>query len=155
MLPLNGSIFGIKNGEIHRMFEGTSYCSLFGEPVGYSITYKVNNSPFLDKIWTNIEYRADIFNGGNIADNNADKILKETFDTLNVWNEYQSGTTNLMGSKYPNARCKFRIWRADIPRDSKSKRDRIRNPWIMLKLEKVNNTDKRMEFHDLIIKYLQ
>ena len=62
-----------------------------------------------------------------------------------------------MGNKYPNAKNKFRVWRADIPRDSSDKRkiNRIRNPWIMLKLEKTKNTNKRMEFHDLIVKYLQ
>ena len=55
------------------------------------------------------------------------------------------------------AKPKFRIWRADIPRDTKEGRglNRIRNPWIMIKLSKENNTDKRMEFHDLLIKYLQ
>ena len=43
----------------------------------------------------------------------------------------------------------------DIPRDGNGRGiDRIRNPWIMLKLSKDSNTDKRMEFHDLLIKYL-
>ena len=120
------------------------------------MTYKINKDPFLDKTWTNIEYRADVFNSGNIVDNSSNKITNETFDVLNVWNEYQSGTTNLKFKQYPNSKVKFRIWRTDIPRDSSGRRlDRIRNPWIMLKLTKNTNTSKRMEFHDLVIKYLQ
>ena len=154
MLTLNGAIYGIKEGKLHKMFEdGIGYCNLFGKSVGYSITYKINKDSYLDKIWTNLEYRADVFNSGNIANNPA--ISNDTFDILEVWNEYQKGEAYLKGSKYPNAKCKFRTWRADIPRDSKSRRDRIRNPWVMFKLEKTSNTSKRMEFHDLVVKYLQ
>lgn len=154
MIPLNGSIYGIREGEVYKMFsEEADYCNLFGKPVEYSMTYKINKDSYLDKIWTNLEYRADVFNRGNIT--NHPVITDDTFDTLEVWNEYQKGVAYLKGNKYPNAKCKFRTWRADIPRDSKSKRDRIRNPWIMFKLEKTSNTSKRMEFHDLVVKYLQ
>ena len=75
---------------------------------------------------------------------------------------------------------KFRIWRCDIPRDNiKSvdvfdytfdntfhqpkeirKMDRMRNPWLYLKLkrnakDKDNNiqTDKRVEIHDMVMTY--
>ena len=151
LVPINGHIYGIKDITIYKMFEGTDYCNLFGEQKDYSITYKINKEPFIDKTWTNIEYRADIFNSGNIGDNNSIRnIPLETFDTLEVWNEYQKGITDLS-----KAKCKFRIWRADIPRDTNEGKglNRIRNPWIMLKLSKSSN--KRMEFHDLLIKYLQ
>ena len=155
MFNIGNHIYGMRGNEIYKMFEGEDYCKLFDEPKEYSITYKVNKDSFVDKTWTNIEYRADIFNSGNIQNKDADKISKETFDTLEVWNEYQKGTTNLNGDKYPNAKNKFRVWRADIPRDENNKLDRIRNPWIMLKLKKTENTHNRMEFHDLLIKYLQ
>lgn len=154
LIPINGHMYGIKDTTIYKMFEGVDYCNLFGEPKDYSITYKINKEPFIDKTWTNIEYRADIFNSGNIGDNNSIRnIPLETFDTLEVWNEYQKGITDLS-----KAKCKFRIWRADIPRDTEAstpreRLNRIRNPWIMLKLSKLDN--KRMEFHDLLIKYLQ
>lgn len=168
MIRINGSIYGIKDNKLHRMFEGDAYCNLFGEQKDYSITYKINKDPFIDKTWTNIEYRADIFNTKDIQDipslsnntqsNNTQIVSNTTFDKLEVWNEYQYGSSNMS-----KAKPKFRIWRADIPRDTKEGRglNRIRNPWIMIKLSKENNTDKpintdkRMEFHDLLIKYLQ
>ena len=157
---LGNHIYGIKpgrtNSKIYLMFEGEDYCNLYDIQRDYYMTYKINKDPFIDKTWTNIEYRADIFNSGNIANNNANKITPETFDTLKVWDEYQSGISNLMEGKYPNAKVKFRIWRADIPRDTKEGKglNRIRNPWTMLELRKSTNTNKRMEFHDLLIKYL-
>lgn len=142
--------------KIYLMFEGNDYCKLYGTQREYYMTYKVNKDPFIEKTWTNVEYRADIFNNGNTPNDNANKIATETFDTLKVWNEYQSGTSNLMQGKYPNAKAKFRVWRADIPRDTKEGRglNRIRNPWVMLELRKSSNTHKRMEFHDLLVKYL-
>jgi len=155
MSLMGGHIYGIKDSNLHLMFEGQDYCNLFDSYKDYYMIYKINKDPFIDKTWTNIEYRADVFKEGNIQDNNSNKIVKETFDTLEVWNEYQYGKTLLNNNKYPNSQVKFRIWRTDIPRDTKHKLDRIRNPWIMLKLNKSKNTDKRLEFHDLLIKYLQ
>lgn len=152
LFAVNGHIYGVKDGKFHLMFEGRDYCNLFDSQVDYSMTYKINKDPFIDKTWTNIEYRADVFDSGNISEDNSKKITTETFDKLKVWNEYQSGTIDL----FPKAKVKFRIWRMDIPRDGNGRGiDRIRNPWIMLKLSKDSNTDKRMEFHDLVVKYLQ
>lgn len=163
MATISGYIYGIKDNKLHRMFEGDTYCNLFGEQKDYFVTYKINKDPFIDKTWTNIEYRADIFNTKDIQDipslsDNTQIVSNTTFDKLEVWNEYQYGSSNMS-----KAKPKFRIWRADIPRDTKEGRglNRIRNPWIMIKLSKEyntvkkTNTDKRMEFHDLLIKYLQ
>ena len=150
MVLLGNSIYGIKNNTIHKMFEGDTYCNLFNIQVPYSMSYKINKDPLVDKTWTNIEYRADIFDRGNI-NNNPNKTL-QTFDTLEVWNEYQKGSYSMS-----KAKPKFRIWRANIPRDINEGNglNRIRNPWIMLKLSKNSNTsNKRMEFHDLLVKYL-
>lgn len=156
MVNIGNHIYGIKDSTIYLMFEGNNYCKLYDTQRDYYMTYKINKDPFIEKTWTNIEYRADIFNNGNTPNDNANKIATETFDTLKVWNEYQSGTSNLMQGKYPNAKAKFRVWRADIPRDTKEGRglNRIRNPWVMLELRKKSNTHKRMEFHDLLVKYL-
>lgn len=155
---IDGHIYGINSSNLYKMFEGKDYCNLFESQKDYSITYKINKDSFIDKIWTSIEYRADVFNTGSIVDKNASINSEDTFDTLEVWNEYQRGISSLKGDKYPNAKCKFRIWRADIPRDGGSNKknpDRIRNPWIMLKLIKNTNQEYRMEFHDLLVRYLQ
>ena len=105
------------------------------------------------------------------------------FDNIEVWNEYQHGIQSLAnktGKAYmqhytkdevSTLKRKFRIWRADIPRDNapltsdkglnisrlKPKLldrifDRIRNPWIYLKLEK-DNPVNRTEIHDIVLTY--
>ena len=77
-----------------------------------------------DKIWNNLEFRADSWNQAGLLQS------FNTFDQLRVWNEYQQGTTNLTRVGYQNSQAiqrssinipsslkkKFRIWRANFPR---------------------------------------
>lgn len=166
MFLIDNHIYSIPtNSTIFQMFEGFDYCNLYNKQCDYYIQYKINNEPFIDKTWTNLEYRADVFNEGNIQTNeyNTNNIVSnETFDLLKVWNEYQNGELDLTKVRFgylKEAKPKFRIWRTNLPRakatnSNKFGLDRIRNPWIMLELKKSTNTNKRMEFHDLIIKYV-
>ena len=152
MFNLENKFIGLEsnNGttKLWSQFEGDDYCNFYGEQKDYSVEYNVNPEPLNDKVFTNLEYRAYVEN------------TNDTFDKLTVDNEYQHGETNINSIsrfKYPNAEKKFRIWRLDIPRDSNSKHklDRIRNPWIKLKLIKNTNTHNRIDFHDLIVKYFE
>ena len=167
MFVASGHVYTITSEDkIYKMFEGNDYCNLFDKQCDYYMQYKINNEPFIDKTWTNLEYRADIFDRGNIQTNEFDTndiVNNETFDSLKVWNEYQNGELDLTTVRFgylKDAKPKFRIWRTNLPRakatDSTNKfgLDRIRNPWIMLELKKTGDTSKRMEFHDLVIKYV-
>lgn len=146
------------------------YNIIYGEPQSYHITYRITPEPYSDKTFTNLTYRADIFDMNQTNDFMPDEglLTDSTFDTLEVWNEYQGNKVNLEFTAkdlYPDNRRKFRIWRMDIPRDKKSKDNpyglnRIRNPWIYLKLEKDNTNledghNERMEFHDLAVSYFE
>jgi hypothetical protein len=153
-------LFNIKDSNILLKDNNTSteisFSALFeGDYTNnYYIQYKINPEPLIDKTFTNIEYIADCFKvSDNIDSINTEKITSKPFSTLTVWNEYQQGKANLNKSKYPNAKNKFRIWRDDIPRDSANGRDRIRNPWIYLKLSNDNNLNNKMVFHNLLVKY--
>ena len=124
----------------------------------YSIEYKINPEPLIDKTFGNIEFIADCIGEQKDIDSDSVQYYYEIkpFDLLQVWNEYQRGTTNLHTARfrYPNSEKKFRIWRVDIPRDDSNHRDRIRNPWVYLKLSKstdLNHT--KMVFHNLLVKY--
>ena len=103
------------------------------------------------------------------------------FDSLETWNEYQHGIASLknmrgyeaalhhqQSSTSASLKRKFRIWRCDIPRDNaplssdsalgiyRTKQhfvDRMRNPWLYLKLEKTGDTSSRTEVHDLVMTY--
>lgn len=93
-----------------------------------------------------------------------------TFDELTVWNEYQttgdvhipSRSFQMTADMYPDADRKFRMWRMDIPRAKKDVTsgnrfgiDRIRNPWVFVKLKKnIGNFEHdMMQLHDVIVKY--
>lgn len=146
MFNIDNSFYAIKNNKVWEQFAG-DYNSFYGETKPYSITVISNPDSFYDKVFNNIEFRADTWDNG--------KLLNSTFDTLEVWNEYQHGKsnlTNILGKPSPLKR-KFRIWRANIPRDMSNMRDRIRNTWAYIKLEHSNPSNYRTEFHDLMVHY--
>lgn len=150
--------------------------NLFGSLQGYHMLYRITPDPYGDKTFSALEYRADMF---DMSDPNYNpympgegKLTGDTFDTLEVWNEYQGNKISIGDStsplypfkardKYPDVRRKFRIWRMDIPRDKKGPDNpyglnRIRNPWIYLKLSKTPTlSNERMEFHDLAVRYFE
>ena len=146
MFNIDNSFYAIKNNKIWEQFAG-DYNSFYGGTKPYSITVVSNPDSFYDKIFNTVEFRADTWDN--------DKLLNSTFDTLEVWNEYQHGKsnlTNILGKPSPLKR-KFRVWRANIPRDISNNRDRIRNTWAYIKLEHSNPSNYKTEFHDLMVHY--
>lgn len=151
MFNFKDKFIGIQSKEdssiLWDQFAGDDYCNFYGEQKDYSVEFNVNPNPLNDKIFTTLEYRAYVDN------------TDDTFDNVEAFNEYQHGEANpnIGRHKYPNAEKKFRIWRLDVPRDKNSRRglDRIRNPWMKLKLTKSNNTNNRMNFHDLLVRYYE
>lgn len=136
----------------------------------YWTTVIVNDNPTTDKIFNNLEFRADSFD-------DEDTYVKDyTFDYLNVWNEHQEGeadlsTIGIFGSQHSkdapsSLKKKFRTWRANIPRWNVDKngqtancRDRMRNPWLYLKLAMKYPDDlsakHKTVLHDLVVDYFE
>lgn len=137
----------IKDGKLWLHNEG-DYNMFFGNYQPFYTTVIANPDMPMDKIFNTVEFRADSWDSEG-------RLLNSTFDTLSVWNEYQEGTStlnNILG-RPSNLKKKFRIWRANIPRDNSNNRDRIRNPWTYIKLSMdKENTDKTI-LHDMIIHY--
>ena len=128
-----------------------NYNEFYGEIKPYYLTIISNDDPQVDKVFTNLDYRADFF------DSNNNYLENESFDTLEVWNEYQRGKETLKYSKFipSNLKKKFRMWGVNIPRDKKNKVDRMRKPWLYIKLSKEKPGTSKMELHDLVVKYLE
>ena len=128
-----------------------NYNEFYGEIKPYHLTIISNEDPQVDKVFTNLDYRADFF------DSNNNYLENESFDTLEVWNEYQRGKETLKYSKFrpSNLKKKFRMWGANIPRDKKNKLDRMRNPWLYIKLSKETPGTSKMELHDIVVKYFE
>lgn len=169
MVNVEDKFISFRDGKLWEQGTG-KYNEIFGELQDYHVLYRITPDPYGDKIFNNIEYRADIFKGDS-----AELLPDETFTSLKVWNEYQNNEVSVkdnssplysFGNKdlYPDIRRKFRIWRMDIPRDKKGPDNpyglnRIRNPWIYLRLKKENtidtDTDNRMELHNILVRYMQ
>lgn len=126
------------------------YNRFFYEYKPFSTTIIANENPLSDKIFNNIEFRADSWDEES-------NLLDSTFDLLTTWNEYQYGELELddIYCNPSSLKKKFRIWRANIPRDKTNKMDRMRNPWLYLKLSKeTHNTDKTT-LHDIVVQYYE
>lgn len=161
MVNVKDKFLSFKNSSVWIQNEG-EYNKLFNTKYPYWIQYRITPDPYGDKTFNNIEYRADIVTPSDDSDvvEQVNNLTDKTFDHLKVWNEYQEGSLNLTydSVKVSDLKRKFRIWRANIPRDSKDPRglNRIRNPWIYLQLSKYKELDnERMEFHDLLVKYYE
>lgn len=178
---LDGEEYWFKDTTIHKHQAG-DYCKFFGENKPFSMTLVGNQDPQFDKIFTNIEFRACVTGEGNNEENFTPYL---PFDTLEAWDEYQHGIISLSnrssGYKYNHSHIegkeflnrKFRMWRCDIPRDNAPidtskeasmgiKRfkinplDRMRNPWLYIKLTKNASSilnQCKTEIHDLMAYY--
>ena len=126
------------------------YNMYFGVYQPFYTTVIANPDMQADKIFNNLEFRSDTWDkNGN--------LLNTTFDTLTTWNEYQEGTsklTNILG-RPSNLKKKFRIWRANIPRAKANGRDRMRNPWLYVKLSMEKENTNKTILHDMVVHYFE
>ena len=153
-----GIAFNVKGtGTLYRPWlhnEG-DYNMFFGVYQPFYTTVIANPDMPVDKIFNNLEFRSDSWD-------KSDNLLNTTFDTLTVWNEYQQGTSilnNILG-RPSDLKKKFRIWRANIPRASaigstKKGRDRMRNPWLYIKLSMEEENVNKTVLHDMIVHYFE
>jgi hypothetical protein len=188
--------------------EGEAYCNFFDHEYPYWTTLIANPEPQIDKIFTNLEFRASVDGDGNQGENGNFDFFPP-FKQLETWNEYQHGVANLTYKRnsFTHAtsdgnvalKRRFRIWRCDIPRDNAKPSDipeppvnptpqeqaeyeaqvaaiwkafrsnenkigiyrtkdhpidRMRNPWLYLKLLRSETTSmKRTEVHDMVLTY--
>lgn len=154
MFNVGSEFYAFNNNKLWQQFNG-DYNMFFGQYKPYSITVVANADEPADKIFNTVEFRADAYDGDNLA-------TTKTYDTLDVYNEYQHGRvtlTDLNGRSSPLKR-KFRIWRANIPRANTpingipaNNRDRIRNTWAYVKLSTETPNTYRTVFHDMTIHY--
>ena len=170
MTNIDDRFVSFRDHELWLQNEGL-FCNFFKVQYDAWAQYRVTPSPFSDKVWTNLEYRTDIYRvldeyGNAIASeseftDDAYYQPKETFDYFRFWNEYQ--TTPEEGEYLPMPEKKFRLWRLQIPRAVKQGRNRyglgrMRNPWMNILVKKnytsENNTDL-MQMHDMTVIYFE
>lgn len=131
-----GNVYMYRDGNMWLM-GGGNYNTFFNTVQPFYITYRVNPNSGTSVIFDNVEYQADSFNSNGV-------LVNSNFTQVDVWNEYQNATAQLNNQiNHPsNLKDKFRVWRIILPRYGK---DRIRNPWINLKLS-MNDTKNVNKF---------
>ena len=162
---------------LHR--KNTEHCFIYGKqrPAWIELVCNSNNQGNdygMDKVFDNLEWRADAWYLGNGAEEYKPFV---TFDSLSGSTHYQTfdlvfdavnGNANrddLSQLDHPapplNLRKKFKVWRTTIPRSNESKTearptgsDRIRDTWCHIKLELSSElSNYRHILHDIAVTY--
>lgn len=132
---------------------------LFDKAVGFDFSFISNDNPTITKVFDTIDMRVDRYTNSELDGNKYTTRIQsgQPFNFIRVSNEYQD--TDNIDFNSSNLRKKFRIWRANIPRN-KGTRERIRNPWTKItlgvyqKTTDPNEADKsRVILHDLDVRY--
>ncbi len=141
----NSRLFSLDNSNngIHEHFKG-EYNKFYGQYYPSYVTLMVNPNVHGECVFDNIEYNAEMYL------NDVD-VFNKSFTHIQAWNEYQdSGKVPLVLGRGTNLSRKMRTWRAQIPRQG---RNRMRNPWIYLRLNLNNEDDYKMILHDIVVDY--
>jgi hypothetical protein len=133
------------NTKLYSHFKGV-YNNYYDQYYPSYITLLINPESDVDCIFNNIEYKSEFYIN-DIDQSNS------TITHLTAWNEYQNTSrVQLILGRNNNLRRKFRKWSAIIARNQNS-RDRMRNPWLFLKLEIDKTDNTKFVLHDIIINY--
>ena len=152
-INIGNDVLAIKideNGSwLYNQYKG-DYGNFFDNQQPYSMEIIANNNGALtDSIWETIESKVSVYNDLNVYQDS-----EFMFNHIYVNNDYQSSDEELYWDKsYPsNLKKKFNIWRINIPRSKRvlgRMKDRIRSPWVKIKLE--GNSSNKGILHDLIL----
>jgi hypothetical protein len=135
-----------QNGSLLYEHGKGDYQTFYDEKYISYITLQINPESDLDCVFNNIEFKSEIYL------NDIDQP-QNTLTHISAWNEYQkTNRIPLILGRNKNLRRKFRKWSAQIPREAGT-RNRIRNPWIFLKLELDTTSNFKMVLHDIIVNY--
>ena len=131
------------NDTLWEQYSG-EYNSFFGTYQPSYITLQLNPEPNVNTTFDTIEFNCEAYlNGIDLPEN--------TYTHIRAFNEYQDSTlVPLTYARDNNLRRKFRLWKANIPREG---RNRIKNPWTYLTLQLENETNYEVILHDILVNY--
>lgn len=178
LFPFKSNLISVEHNSsnLWKQFASSEYLRYFGETTtssgqiipaykNYKIQLVSAENPTEDKVFTGVEFRADVLNGSitqstqSTIQGNYSTINKFPFKTIKAWNEYQdTGTVSFerVLRRSTNLSQKFRIWRGDIGRDMNDKShplNRIRSPWARVELIG-GGDDMKTVIHDIAVTYV-
>lgn len=157
MFNIEDRFYSFKDSNLYMNNDG-KYNDFYGNPEPWYISFISNANPTMTKVFDTIDLRMDILDKeGNLI---YDREYKSPINFIHVDNEYQTADSiipNETSLRNKNMMKKFRIWRGLIPRNNGT-RQRIRNPWTMIRLGynpigDVNKNDIKSIIHDVSVNY--
>ena len=135
------------NNKLYKHFIG-NYNQFYDTYYPSHVILNVNPEAAKDCVFDNINFKSDV------TLNNVDQPDK-TLTGIRAYNDYQDSNTPttvtpLLVGRNNNLRRKFRDWNALIPREN---RNRIRAPYIKLKLQFDNQLNYKLLLHDIYVFY--
>lgn len=128
------------------------YNYFFGKYEPYWTTVIINQNSLATKTLSNIEFSSEAYSN-NIPDNNY------TFDTVTLWNDYQSNKTRVDYKMFGQSllKKKFRIWRVNRLRNGtkyvKRNYDMVSNTWSYMKLSSEKENTNKLTLHWIKLNY--
>lgn len=137
----------------HNDSDGTRGVFYDGATVPSNITLIVNPEPLATKVFNNLEWLSEVYDGSN-------NIYNETLTSLTINNDYQGTGEVTLDSR--NMRRRLRRWRHTIGRAAYTETgaaqtrldSRIRDSYMKLKLEFDNVSTHKFILHDVITSYM-
>ena len=135
------------NTKLYKHFTG-EYNKFYENYYPSYIILNVNPEYDLDCVFDNVNFKTDVTLNGIDQPN-------KTLTGIRAYNDYQdsntpSTVTPIIVGRNDNARRKFRDWNVLVPRQG---RQRIRAPYIKLKLQFNNESNYKLILHPLNIYY--
>lgn len=127
-----------------------NFNQFYGTYMPYWIEFIENKDPEIDKIFTNIEYRADMqrLSSGQNPQWTYVGADTDTFNTITTDDEYQVVNDTAVSNQFSAIHRKFRVWRVQIGRNVE---DRVRNTWCKIKLLRTMSQDNDDNNHKHIL----
>ncbi len=121
--------------------------SFYGNEFSSNIIFNVAPDGDGEFTFNNLAYKMEM------KDIYGNDVLNETFTNIMISNEYQeSALTPIVVRK--NAKRRNRSWSITMPREFNT-RNRIKSPWMKMKLILNNSENYEMVAHDLIVSYTE
>ena len=134
---------GLSKNELWEHFKG-DWNSFYGTLYDSRVEFLVN-PPEADCVFNNIAYKSEVYDNEGI-----DKPT-ETLTHIRGYNEYQLSNETAL-TLHSNIQRKFRMWRANIPREANTI-NRLRGNWLFLNLIYRNENNRKLILHDMHIGY--
>ena len=145
MFNINNNFYSLYDNSLWINHQG-EYNNIYNKNREWYLEFLSNAYPTENKIFNTLEFR------GTTIDENKQDLGIEPITYLSIRNDYQQSKVlfNMSASYINNLKRKFRVWRANIPRDNRNnRRTRISNTWSYIKIGNDRRDNNQVIINDM------